>query len=233
MTWHASTARWYSPNSQEAIDNATEAMNILMTDFGWTFEACCGMFGNIDHEGAWNPWSWQGTGSPARGALTRAQARAEHGTSHGYGLIGWTPSGKYQFNNFATSGGTVYFPGYDQEHYSGYGPYFKNEESVALATDGAAQIRLIGEAMRRGSGNIWINRKGCTTSRFITLTDPRTAAYYWLWNAEYPSNPQAKERQRMQSAQDWYDRLGGGPQPVGDLMLLILKRAIDNQRGLQ
>lgn len=225
MSWHAKRTGAYYMGSTEADENATEAMNILMTDFGWTFEACCGMFGNIDFEGQWNPWRWE-----SDNVRSRSQAQSDHGYTHGYGLIGWTPAGKYQFNNWQQNGVTL-FPNYNQESYAGYGPNWSDVSGVA--TDGAAQIRLIGEAMRRSNGNIWVNRKGCTASRYITLTDPRTAAYYWLWNAEYPANPQQQESRRMQHAQDWYDHLGGGPQPVGDLMLLILKRAIDNQRGLQ
>ena len=210
MTWHASKDRWYTPDSQEAIDNATEAANILINDYGWTQAACAGMFGSIDYEGMWNPWSWQGSGSPEHGALTRAQAQAEHGTSHGYGLIGWTPSGKYQFNDFTFTyqGQTYrYFPGYDQESYPGYGPYFKNEESSALASDGAAQIRLIAEAMANNNNNIWVHRKNCTQSEYIALTDPKKAAYYWTWNAEYPSGLPGSAKKRQKAAVAWMNRL--------------------------
>ena len=207
MTWHASISQWYTPNSQEAIDNATEAAAILINQYGWTEAACAGMFGSIDEEGAWNPWSWQGTGSPANGALTRSQAMNEHGTNHGYGLIGWTPSGKYQFNNFATSGGTVYFPNYNQESYPGYAPYFKNEEALASPSDGAAQIKLIAEAMAAGSGNIWVRRKDCTTSQYIALTDPKKAAYYWCWNAEFPGGLPGSAKKREKNAVAWMKRL--------------------------
>lgn len=216
--WHASTSRWFTPSSQEAIDNATEAYTILIGEYGWTEAACAGMFGNIDYEGMWNPWSWQGSGSPANGALTRAQAQAEHGTSHGYGLIGWTPSGKYQFNNFQSAGGVTYFPNYNQESYAGYGPYFKNEENAALASDGAAQIRLIAEGIERSSVNLWYHQSGehpynYTAHQFKALDDPEEAALAWLWRAERPSSifdPDTRpitEGRRKQAALDWMDRL--------------------------
>lgn len=223
MTWHASKDRWYSPTSQEAIDNATEAAAILITEYGWTEAACAGMFGSIDFEGMWNPWSWQGTGSPEHGALTRAQAQAEHGTSHGYGLTGWTPSGKYQFNNFATSGGVVYFPGFNQESYPGYGPYFKNEENVALASDGAAQIRLIAETMAANNPNIWVRRKPCTQSEYIALTDPKKAAYYWTWNAEYPSGLPGSAKKRQKAAVAWMNRLSWEFTNTPEIWLLAKK----------
>ena len=240
MTWHATKNNWYTPNSQEAIDNATEAANILITSFGWSQAACCGMFGNIDYEGRWNPWSWQGTGSPEAGALTRTQAQNEHGTSHGYGLIGWTPSGKYQFNNFATSGGVVYFPNYNQESYPGYAPYFKNEESVARATDGAAQIRLIATAMSNSSPNIWVRRSGepynYSPAEFIAMTDPELAAKTWLWRAERPSSifdPDRRphtESARSRAARDWSTRLDWDL-PGGAKKIIIYKRITDRSRG--
>lgn len=222
MTWHAKRTGSYSPTSQEAYDNAVEAMAIMMNQYGWTKAACCGVFGNIDYEGVWNPWRWE-----SDNVRTKAQAQSDHGWTHGYGLIGWTPAGKYQFNNF-TMNGVVLFPNYDQESYPGYGPNWSDQ--AGLATDGAAQIKLICEAMRRGSGNIWVNRKGCTTSRFITLTDPRQAAYYWLWNAEYPSDPASQESRRETAAYNWYQRLPGSvsiPKKVW-----LLKKISDRNNGI-
>lgn len=241
MTWHATKNNWYSPNSHEAIDNATEAANLLIGQFGWTQAACAGMFGNIDSEGMWNPWSWQGTGSPEAGALTRQQAINEHGTSHGYGLIGWTPSGKYQFNNFATSGGVVYFPNYNQESYPGYGPYFRGEEAVALPTDGAAQVRLIATAMSNNSPNIWVRRSGepynYSPSEFIQMTDPQLAAKTWLWRAERPSSifdpdrrPQTEAR-RSRAAVDWVNRLDWHVS-TSPKKIIIYKKITDRDRGL-
>lgn len=217
MTWHASTSQWYTPNSQEAIDNATEAYSILIPQYGWTEAACAGMFGNIDHEGMWNPWSWQGSGSPAAGALTQSYAesitREQGAMVHGYGLIGWTPAKKYQFNN-AVWNGVVLFPNYDQESYPGYGPFWS--DVPGNPNDGAAQIKLIGEAMANGSPNIWLRRSGephnISASDFIALTDPEEAALCWLWRAERPSSifddrRARTERVRKKSAVDWMDRL--------------------------
>lgn len=221
MTWHAKNTGAYSPTSQEAIDNANEALTILVNDYGWTKAAACGVFGNINYEGAWNPWRWE-----SDNIRSVAQSQSDHGYTHGYGLIGWTPSGKYCWNNF-TMNGVVLFPNYNQESYPGYGPNFSDR--AGLATDGAAQIKLLAEAMSRGSGNIWVQRKPCTTSQFIQLTDPRTAAYYWLYNAEYPADPQQQEARRMQAALEWYERLGGNAAPP---WIIFLKKASDNSRGV-
>lgn len=223
MTWHAKRTGPYYMGSTEADDNARESMAILMNSFGWTFEACCGMFGNIDYEGQWNPWRWEG-----ENVRSRAQAQSDTTYVHGYGLIGWTPAKKYQFNNATDPrSGAIFFPDYNQESYPGYGPNWSDVQG--LATDGAAQIRLIGEAMRRGSGNFWVNRKGCTASRYITLTDPGQAAYYWLWNAEYPAQITQQEPLRRRAAWNWYNHLGGGPSAHRKIWLF--KRIIDTSNG--
>lgn len=227
MTWHAKRTGSYSPSSSEAYDNATEAARILINDFGWHEGACAGLFGNIDYEGVWNPWRWEGDN-----VKTRSQAQS---TSMGYGLIGWTPARKYQFNNATTSGGVAWFPNYDQESYPGYGPNW--DDVAGVATDGAAQIRLIGEAMARSNPNIWIQRKSCSQHRFITLDNPEQAAYYWLWNAEYPASigpghdPTATEHRRMTAARAWAERLDWNL-PGCCPFIILMKKGHDHMRGL-
>ena len=225
MTWYAKPTGYYLMGSTEADSNAIESMHILRGVYNWTFEACCGLFGNIDYEGQWNPWRWQ-----ADNILTENQARTATGSyamAHGYGLIGWTPAKKYQFNN-ASEDGTVFFPNYDQESYPGYGPNFADRSG--LATDGAAQIKLIGEAMYHGSSSIWIQRKNMTARNFTQLTDPREAAYYWLWNAEFPADIQSQVNRRMRAAQNWYEHLGGSYSNIP--YIVLMKKAIDHSKGL-
>ena len=229
MTWHAKRTGSYAATSQEAYDNAMESFAIMYNDYGWTKAACCGVFGNIDFEGVWNPWRWE-----SDNVRSVAQSQSDHGYSHGYGLIGWTPSGKYIWDNFTFTyqGQTYYyFPNYHQQGYPGYGPNFSDQ--AGLATDGAAQIKLICEAMSRGNTNIWVNRKGCTASRFITLTDPEEAAYYWLWNAEYPADPEGQEARRKSHARDWYNRLPATPQggSHASMDIILFKKAIDHSQG--
>ena len=218
-TWHAKQTGSYSPTSQEAYDNALLSMQIMMNEYGWTKAAACGVFGNIDYEGVWNPWRWEGDN-----VRTRAQAQSDTGYTHGYGLIGWTPAGKYQFNNFSLNG-VILFPNYNQESYPGYGPNWSDQ--AGLATDGAAQIKLICEAMARGSGNIWIQRKPCSASEFIRLTDPEDAAYYWLWNAEYPAQIEQQEARRKAAALAWYERLPASAESF-PLILLLAKAVHDS-----
>ena len=223
MTWYAKNTGAYIMGSTEADSNATEAMTILMNEFGWSFASCCGMFGNIDFEGGWNPWRWQDDI-----LITKAQAQADHSQQsvHGYGLIGWTPAGKYQFNNH-TVNGVILFPNYDQESYPGYGPNWS--DIAGIPEDGEAQIRLIGNAMARGSGNIWNVRQPCSASRYITLQDPREAGYYWLWNAEFPQDVRDQEARRMSHSLAWFEHLGGSS--LANPLIAIMKKMSDRSRG--
>ena len=218
MTWHCKKIGLYSHLSTEATDNAQEIATILIDVFGWTLEAAAGAIGNMYYESGLNPWIWQGPLSQDN-SLTIANARTYHGTSHGYGLIGWTPSGKYQFNNFATSGGTVYFPNYDQESYPGYGPYFSDVDGSTL--DGSAQVQLLATAMSRGSGNIWVSHSGhVSSSDYIRInTTPEYAAQEFWYGAENSAGSSSIP-QRQAYARDYYDWLvEHGYQPSGGGLL--------------
>lgn len=209
VSWHAKDYGSYPIGTKEADDNATLIASQLMLDFGWTFEACCGLLGNITYEGGFNPWQWEIAYTKKLNRLpTMEEART---TGYGYGLIGWTGARKYIFNN-ATTKGVQYFPNYNQESYSGYGPNFY--DCPGDPNDGRAQTKLIGVAMSRGNGNIWVKRKKVTQQEFTKLTSVEDAALYWLWNAEYPASLttsayQNTENRRITAAKTWYDRLGG------------------------
>lgn len=220
MTWYAKNTGAYLMGSVEADSNAREMLNLLMNSYGWTFEACCGLFGNIDFEGGWNPWRWENDN-----ILTYMQSQT---TTKGMGLIGWTPARKYLFNNAGT-GSTIYFPNYNQESYPGYAPNWSDR--AGSVSDGNAQTMLIGEAMARNSNNMWVQRKACTAHQFISLSDPRQAAYYWLWNAEYPADIQNQESRRMSHALAWYEHLGGSG-GKGFPLPILFKRAIDYAQGI-
>ena len=223
MTWHAKTIGLYSVLSEEATDNAQEIATILIDGFGWTLEAACGAIGNMQKESGLNPWVWQGSITQDN-SLTEAQARAEHDVIHGYGLIGWTPSGKYQFNNFATSGGIVYFPNYDQESYFGYGPYFR--DVAGNVNDGAAQVTLLATAMSRGSGNIWVHRSGHLTARqYIQIdTTPEYAAKEFWYGAEYSAHSSSIPERQGYARQyyDWLVEHGYHPSGGGSLFKMMM-----------
>lgn len=175
--WHAKARDGYGRLSTEATENAQEIANTLITYYGWTLEAVAGALGNMQFEVGLNPWRWQGNN-----ILTQTQARTS-GTSNGYGLIGWTPARKYQFNN-ATWNGVVLFPNYDQESYPGYGPNWS--DVPGNVNDGQAQTLLIGEGIARHNTNLYLQRSGhVSSSTYITLTDVNYAASEWWWCVEF------------------------------------------------
>lgn len=229
MTWHAKATGRYLPTSSQAYDNAMESMTIMMNDYGWTKEACCGVFGNIDHEGEWNPWRWQ-----SDNVRSVAQSQSDHDplSGHGYGLIGWTPSGKYCWDDFTFTyqrDTYRYFPGYHQQSYPGYGPNFSDR--VGNVNDGAAQIKLICEGMLHHNINMYNNRTGCSYDQYIALTDVEDAAYHWLRNAENPANWQSKVAERKASAVAWYKRLPDTPSGSFPYIILV-KKSLDRMQGL-
>ena len=59
MPWFAKAKGAYAETSEEAYQNALEAYSLLSSR-GWTLQAFCGMWGNVGHEGGYNPWRWQG-----------------------------------------------------------------------------------------------------------------------------------------------------------------------------
>ena len=196
--WHVRTTGGFSVLSTEATDNSQEVANMLINDYGWTLEAVAGALGNMQYEVGLNPWRWQGDN-----ILTMAQAQTS-GTSNGYGLIGWTPARKYQFNN-ATWNGVVLFPNYDQEAYPGYGPNWSDVSGNV--NDGAAQVKLIGEGIARSNPNLYLQRSGhVSASTYITLTDVNRAASEWWWCVEYSAS-QSSIPTRQQYARQLYNWL--------------------------
>lgn len=234
-TWHAKPWGSYLRGSTEGDENAKLICSWLMRQYGWSFVACCGMLGNIAAEGGLNPWQYEISWTNTLGRLpTQAEAASINGK--GMGLIGWTPCRKY------TVSGNSYWPQINISAIPGYGPNFYDK--AGNTNDGHAQTDLIGRLMASGNSNFWINRKGCTASQYIKLNHTDDAAYYWMWNAEYPadrSDSAVAYRRRM--ASEWFYHLGGNDfvpidDPVegsggeGDFPLaLLFKSMIDHMNG--
>lgn len=190
MTWHCKARYGYGRLSTEATENAQEIASILINDYGWTLEAAAGAIGNMQYEVGLNPWRWQ-----SDNILSQEQARTA-GSRNGYGLIGWTPARKYQFNN-ATWNGVVLFPNYNQESYPGYGPNWSDKPGSI--NDGQAQTILIAEGIKRHNSNLYLQRSGhVSSSAYIKLTDVRRAASEWWWCVEFSESSESiPTRQNM------------------------------------
>lgn len=247
--WHAKPMGSYARGSVAGNDNATLISSWLMRQYGWTFEACCGMLGNIAAEGGLNPWQYELSYTQELGRLpTKAEANSVNGK--GMGLIGWTPCRKYTLPN------NTYFPEYDLSTFRGYGPNFYDE--TGNTNDGHAQTDLIGKLLvannGRGHANFWVFRTdsydqinyNVRGEVYKTISDIAYACKVWLWQAEYPAeihggvNPVPTENYRINKALAWYNELGGSsfvpiPDPVENIgapLILILKKIADRSGGI-
>lgn len=218
--WHCKPTGYYSHLSTEATDNAQEIANILVGLYGWTLESACGCIGNMQFEVGLNPWCWENNN-----ILSRSQAQT---TSNGYGLIGWTPARKYQFNNaeFEYQGRMYkYFPDYNQESYPGYGPNWS--DVPGNTADGAAQTRLIAEGILHSNSNLYYQRSGHVSARnYITLTDVNRAASEWWYCVEFSAHSSSiPDRQRYaREIYNWLVAHGWTPSPGGNLPMWLIMR---------
>lgn len=83
---------YYAPDeylSQELMDHNALIIAQKLLDAGWTKNAVAGVLGNMQTESTMNPGLWE--------SRTDWEASGEDplDNSHGYGLVQWTPWGKY------------------------------------------------------------------------------------------------------------------------------------------
>lgn len=186
MPWHCQIEGAYARTSQEALDNANMIYSVLSAH-GWTVNAVCGILGNQGHESGYNPWRWQNdhvqptTNSPWKDI--------------GYGLVQFTPGGKY-INDPAAQA----FPG--------YGPNFSDRHG--LLTDGNAQLLFINEYAD------YYKTSAYPLSYEEFKASEQSAEYLasaWLYNYERPGDPSATEAARREEAAYWWGILGGTTPP--------------------
>lgn len=198
--WHAKDYGGYARDSQEAFDNAICTYNLL-SSLGWTCQAICAVYGNIEAESGYNPWRWEGD-----------NVASSNGAQYwGYGFPQFTPATKYIDSPYA------------QEN-DGYGPNFSDWEGNVF--DGDSQLRFINEYADYSTDNPYgynIDYDEFKTGYY----SPEYLAKAWLHNYERPANQSsAVEDYRASIARHWYDILinydpsdpippeGGGGQPT-------------------
>lgn len=139
---------------------------------GWTLNAVAGMLGNMQSESAINPGRWESDsvgGDP---------------TSHGYGLVQWTPYTKY--TDWATSNGWL-------------DPSVMDGNLARINYEVANNLQ-------------WIPTQSYnySFSDFKTSTDtPYNLGLAFLANYERPADP--NQPIRGNQAEYWYEYLGGIP----------------------
>ena len=186
--WHAKVTGAYASSSQEAYDNSVETWNTLGS-LGWTLNAVCGMLGSQDWESGYNPWRLQ---YDQVLSITDTQTIATS-RNHGYGLVQFTPAGKYIYASQAQA-----FPEYN--------PNFSDH--TGQPTDGIAQLKYI-----NGYADYYpTTAYPLSFSEFKQSTQtPEYLASAWLHNYERPLDPSATESDRRASARYWYQVLQGLP----------------------
>lgn len=204
--WHAKPYGAYDRNSSEAVENAICTYNLL-TSLGWTLQAMCAVYGNIEAEGGYNPWRWEGDdvlSSNEEGTIATS-------TVHGYGFVQFTPAGKYIYDDAAKAN-------------TGYGPNFADWEGNIF--DGDSQLRYIDEYADYDENTPY--GYNITYEEFKTGNySPEYLAKAWLHNYERPGQQGPEvEAYRAAVARHWYDLLipydpsepippeGGGGQPT-------------------
>lgn len=190
MPWHNKNTGAYGRESAEALDNARMGYSILAAR-GFTLEAFCAVWGNVEHESGYNPWRWQGDS-----VLPVGDPRIGYQNAHAYGLVQWDPASKY------IDGGALY---------SGYGPNYSDRQGSA--TDGTAQLNFL-DATAVSSGQYfpnpnynyqisYVNFKAATLEQYSMLWLTRA----WFHNYERGTWSDS----RVTAAQYWYDTLSGEP----------------------
>lgn len=186
MAWHAQAVGGYGETSTEAIENAWEAYGILYAA-GWTVEAFCGYWGNVGHEGGYNPWRWQGD-----------HVRYEYeiaGAVGGYGLTQFTPARKYIWSD-------------DARVLPGYGPNFRDK--TGDVNDGYAQVVFLD----RYADYYPTSAFPISYADYKKTTlDVNTTTEIWMKNYERPPADDPTLPSRQASARYWYQLLSGQTPP--------------------
>ena len=197
MAWHCKVSGAYARESTEAIENAKMIYGILSAQ-GWTLNAVCGVLGNMGAESGYNPWRWQSDKIGSSGGSPW--------TNKGYGLVQFTPGGKYINDTRAKA-------------FSGYGPNFSDKRGNV--NDGNAQMLFVD-----GYADYYSTSKyPISYAAFKVSTEtPSYLAKAWLYNYERPGDPAATESARAANAEYWYQVLSGEPPTPTPGTLTFIKK---------
>lgn len=191
--WYYKTLHGYDKDSTEALSNC-ELIYGILSDYGWTLNAVCGVLGNIGAESQYNPWRWQHDKVLEKGSSLMES------TEHGYGLFQFTPPKKYALNATAQS-------------FAGFGVNYSNEEGSP--NDGNAQLKFMNENV---DGGYFLKEHATYPLTFAqykrSTQTPEYLAKAWLHNYERPADPSATENARASLARYWYNKLSGVTPPT-------------------
>lgn len=174
-SWQAKTYGGYSRTSNEAFQNAICTYRKLSA-LGWTLNAICAVYGNMETESGYNPWRWESDDVPAYPSTP----------SYGYGLPQFTPSSKYISDTRAQS-------------YTGYAPNWSDH--TGNPNDGDAQLEFI----HNYADYYETTTYPITYQEFKVSTQTAgELAKVWLYNYERPADPASTADSRAEAATYWY-----------------------------
>lgn len=183
VEWNAKATGGYSFDSDEAKENATMMYRVL-GNLGWTLQAICGLLGNVAVESSYNPWRWEND----EVLSSTDQSIIETSTSHGYGLVQFTPAGKYISSS-------------DAQLSQYYAPNFSDRPGNP--NDGTSQLEFI------NSHADYISTHDYPISYSDYKTSVLSADYLaevWFYNYERAASSSSLAT-RKQMALKWYDYL--------------------------
>lgn len=221
--WHAKRTGSYSKESTEGWENIQLIYSYLVRH-GFSEASACGVLVNMQYEGGLNPWRWESDDVLS----TTDWTIIDSSMIHGYGLCGWTPSGKYLHDNWANLG---LYP----SQYLGYAPNY--DDQPGQASDGHAQCIFIVEGQQYNWVTSGTGRVNVSWSSYRNLTDPEYCAEVWCRNYEYPANLETQVALRRAGVSWFYDRLAGTipvPDPVEGArgsIAVIFKKIADRSQG--
>lgn len=222
--WHAKNYYGYTKSSVEGWDNIQLIYSNLIRR-GFSEASACGVLVNIENESGFNPWSWENQQIMA----STDWSIIDSSMVHGYGLCGWTPSGKYLHDNWSNLG---LYP----SSFRGFAPNYS--DIPGNASDGHAQCIMIVEGQRYNWVTSGSGRVNVSWYDFRSITDPEWAAEVWCRNYEYPANLEQEVAERRSGVSWYYDRLYGTDpvhDPIEDIsapLVLLLKKAIENNSNI-
>lgn len=174
-SWHNAVTGGFGRTSTEAFQNALQTYKKL-SSLGWSLNAICGVYGNMEAESGYNPWRWESDAVPSYPSTP----------SYGYGLPQFTPSSKYISDSAA-------------QGYTGYGPNWSDH--TGNQNDGDAQLEFI----HNYADYYPTSTYPLTFAEYkISTYNAGLMARAWLYNYERPADPASTEDARAEAADYWY-----------------------------
>lgn len=192
MSWHAKPQYAYARSSTEAYENCLEIWTVL-GNRGWTLNAVCGLLGNMGGESGYNPWRWEGDVVLASTDPDIDRQPISGQNNHGYGLVQFTPAGKYVHSSYAQA-------------YPTYSPNYS--DITGTPEDGEAQMLFLHEH----NDYMPSSQYNWTYQEYIAKTDNTdNMTEAWFYNYERGVYSAQSMAVRKADASYWFTALPSTP----------------------